>query len=160
MPKLVTLGSDYSGSMIYLGCLENNKVISTASIDITMPEAGIKLLRNTLQSYIKEFNVEKIWVEESWINGARYPRSGIMLARTAAFLEIASYDNNLKIEFVHPLTWRKAVYGKAKPPNPKEVARQYAKELFDFDTKFKKDHNTCEAIMLAHYGALQIQGRS
>lgn len=153
--KPTTLGSDYSGSAVYLGCLQDNKVIATASLDMTHPKTGVGKLREVLAMYKEGYGVEKIWVEESWINGMKFPRSGLMLTRIATFIEVAAYDTELYIEFVHPLTWRKAVYGKAKPANPKEVARRYAKELFDFDTKFKNQHNICEAIMLAQYGAIQ-----
>lgn len=150
--KPVTLGSDYNGSTVYLGLLRDVKVLSTVSVDFTFPKTGIETLRNVLRTFKEEFDIDKIWAEEAWVNGIRFPRSGMMLSRTQAFIEIAAYDNDIEPRFIHPMTWRKDIYGKPRPPNPKEVARKYVRELFGFETKFKNQHDICEAILLAYYG--------
>jgi Holliday junction resolvasome RuvABC endonuclease subunit len=150
-----TLGSDYSGSHIYLGVITEHSVVSVADVDITHPKSGIDALRSTFKDYNLRWGIDKIWAEEAWVNGMRFPKSGIMLSRTSAFIEIAALDTDLQVEFVHPSTWRKTVYGHAKPANPKDVARAYVKQLFDYEIKLKKDHNTAEAILLALYGRIQ-----
>jgi len=152
---LITLGSDYSGSKVFLGLLSDNHVVGTVEIDTTFPKKGVDMLRSIFKEWVDDWNLDKLWAEEAWVNGQRFPKSGMMLSRTAAFLEIAALDSGIHVEFIHPMTWRRTVYGHAKPANPKEAARTYVKELFGWETKFKKDHNTCEAILLAHYGALK-----
>lgn len=151
-----TLGSDYSGSHIYLGLLyDNKKVATTVDIDMTYPKRGADVIRELLNDWYSNYGVNKIWAEEAWVNGMRFPKSGMQLSRMSGFLELIALDSGYKIEFVHPMTWRKTVYGHARPPNPKNIAMTYVKNLFDWQPKFKKDHNLAESILLAHYGALK-----
>lgn len=149
-----TLGSDYNSSTVYLGLLKDKKVLAATSIDMTHPGRGMNMLRQMLHTYSEEYDVDKIWAEAAWVRASRFPKSGLMLSRTAAFIEVAAYDVGIMVEFVNPMTWRKAIYGHAHPANPKEVARAFVKEKFGFETRFKNQHDLCESILIAHYGQL------
>lgn len=150
------IGADYAASAIYLGCLDGNAVKATGIIDVTNIHEGFELLKALLGAYHREYKTSnEIWLEHPWVNGSRFPLSGIKLARTATVLELAALSLGLEPMFVYPLVWRKAVYGKARVEDRKEAARNFVREHFGYDTKFKYQHNTAESILLAHYGNLQ-----
>lgn len=125
---------------------------------------ALRLLHVTLQFYVSHFGADgELWIEGSWVNGSRYPRSGLMMARTASTVESIALRAGLNPHFVHPLTWRKGVYGNGRPANPKTAALKFVKETLHYDLPVmgssgrgsKLDHNYAEAIAIACYGGMQ-----
>lgn len=82
-----------------------------------------------------------------------------MLTRTATVLEVVAAELGLEFNVVHPLSWRKLIYGKAKLPNPKQRALQFVNDNFDYKVQMTApkghtpDHNIAEAICIAYYGS-------
>lgn len=93
-----------------------------------------------------------VWIEEPWINGKVYPRSAVLLTRMATYIELAAIHADYTPHYVHPLTWRKGVYGEGKHKDAKKLALAQVELKFSLVTK---DHNIAEASLIALYGALQ-----
>jgi hypothetical protein len=150
------VGADYNSSYLYIGCIDDNIVRSTATIDVTEPIAGMRVIQKLLESYAREYHILKqVWIEQPWVNGLKYPRSGLMMTRTATILEIAALEIDFKPQYIHPSSWRQKVYGNARPSKDmKEYARQFVLDNFNYVTKHKNEHNICEAILLGYYGNL------
>lgn len=92
----------------------------------------------------------EVIIEEPWINGQVFPRSAVLLTRMATFIEIACLDTNYVPVYVHPLTWRKKVYGSGRPKGDiKKLAMGWVMSEYDFTPQ---DHNYAEAILIASYG--------
>lgn len=151
---MTCFGADLSKRTIYLACVSTDKIHATASLDIvTNPLKGFIAIKNWFMACQMDRNIDKVIIEQPWAN-SRSPRpmSFLDLGRAAAFVEIAALQAGLEPVFVLPSEWRKVVYGKGRPDNAKELARETVKERFDWETRFKKDHNECEAILLGAYG--------
>lgn len=162
--KRGTLGVDYNSGTISLSCVNDPKVLATASLDITNLALSIPVVKRLLQALLGEFTLDnKIWIEQPWVNGKQFPRSGLMMARTAAIIEVIATEIGIEVNFVHPLTWRKELYGNGRPKDPKNTAVKYVEEHFQYKVPTlgktarsqKPDHNLAEAICIAAYGQLQ-----
>lgn len=151
------IGVDYSGSAAYLGHVAGRTVLSTASITVMdSPYSFFHTIQDTLRAWkIASPTLPELWIEAPWIQGNRFPQVALQLVRTCTILELAALECDLEPCFVQPAAWRKRVYGHGRPDDPKQRARDVAKELLGFETKFKNQHNICEGLMLAFYGQLQ-----
>lgn len=149
-----SIGVDFSGSAAYLGVVKGHTVQATVSIRLMdSPYTFFHTIQNWLKTVHEEFATEpKLWIEQPFVAGSRFPQVALQMVRTATILEIAALEADLEPCFVHPNTWRKKVYGHGRPDDLKERARNTARDVFGFDTKHKIDHNICEAILIAHYG--------
>lgn len=156
------IGVDYSGSAAYLGVVKGDKVLATCTIKLAdSPHTFFHVIQDWLKTIHEEHNtLPELWIEDYWINGKVFPKTGQIMARTATILEIAALEASIEPCFVHPGTWRKWVYGNGRPDDLKERARRVAKELFGFDSKFKNQHNMCEALLIAHYGSTHEQSEA
>lgn len=155
LQKTGSFGVDYSSRVVYLALMIEEEIKATLILNIEKePFDAFLKLAEWLRLKGKEHNVDYIYIEQPWVNGKVFPKSGLMLARTAAVVEIASYAADLWPRFVHPLAWRKKVYGNVKPKDRKEYAREFTRSNFGFDTKYKQDHNISEAVCIARYGVL------
>ena len=154
--RAVTIGVDLSKRYLYLACLKNEKVKATASLDIiTDPLKAFQTIIDLLSSYSFDTDAKEVYIEQPWVNNSNpRPMSSLDLGRAAAFIELASLKVGLEPVFVSPTAWRKVVYGNGRPQDVKELARKTVLEKFGYETKWKKDHNICEAILLAFYGQL------
>lgn len=160
------LGVDYSGSEVYIAVANHNKIPHTVKLKLAGSTAAQRLLfwqniGTTLKTLHEEFKCHDIvFIEEPWIAGNHFPKAGQMLTRTATFLEIACIYHHLEPRFVHPMTWRKAIYGTAKPQDPKGTAVGWVKENLDLEVPVmgatgrgkKPNHNFAEAAIIAIYG--------
>lgn len=152
---MTTIGADLSKRTIFLACVSTDKCHATASLDIVdNPLKGFLAIKNLFMAYQREYGpIEKVIIEQPWANShSPRPMSFLDLGRAAAFVEIAALQAGLEPVFVLPSEWRKVVYGTGRPADVKELARETVKERFGWNTKFKKDHNICEAILLASWG--------
>lgn len=111
-------------------------------------------VRDWLLGFPKESIHPELWIEEQFPAG-RNIRAGQKLVRIQAFIEIAALDAGVEPCFVHPGTWRKLVYGNGRPDDPKERARQVAKEILGFEARHKNEHNICEGMLIGYYGHCQ-----
>lgn len=155
-----TIGADLSSTTLYLAVVENTKVLATAKLQITDLASDFNWVRNILRCYRDEYDVWQIHIEAPFVNGAVFPKSGMMLMRSATILECAAVDTNMESIFLHPLTWRKLVYGNGRPKDTKAAALEYLAQHFDFQLPTTKpkggipDHNVAESILIAHAGWL------
>lgn len=151
-----SIGADFSGSAAYIGVVKGHTVLATSSIRLMdSPYTFFHTIQNWLGTVYKEHNTEpKLWIEQPFVAGSRFPQVALKLVRTATILEIAALEAGLEPCFVHPLTWRKKVYGHGRVDDIKERARTTAAELLGFETKHKIDHNICEALLIAYYGSI------
>lgn len=151
---MAKIGADLSKAVIYLGVVENAKAIANCSIKIDEnPYLGFDMLRGAISSYIYEFGVDGLIIEKPWVRSP-FGLTATELMRTATFVELAAYSNNLDPVFVLPNVWRKVVYGANPKGDTKEAAREMAQQLLGYETRFKKEHNVCESLLLALYGEL------
>lgn len=151
------IGVDLSKRYLYLARLEENGVNATASIDIvTNPLKAFHALIDLLKGYGSFYSdTDKVFIEQPWVNNKNpRPMSSLDLGRAAAFIELASLEAGLEPIFVSPTAWRKVVYDNGRPKDVKELARKTVLEKFGYETKYKYEHNICEAILLAYYGKL------
>ena len=160
---MTTIGCDYSSSTLYLACLNNLKVHAIASLNIEDLCHSLDPLKALLHSYHFEYESKReIYIEQPWVNGIRYPRSGLMMMRSATILEVVTIESGLKPVFVHPLTWRKLLFGNGRPSDPKATAVNWVKENCHYDVPVfgktgkghRADHNFAEAIAIAHFGEI------
>lgn len=154
---MTCFGADLSKRTIYLACVSKDKCHATASLDIVdNPLKGFLAIKNLFMAYQKEFGpIEKVIIEQPWANSkSPRPMSFLDLGRAAAFVEIAALQANLEPVFVLPSEWRKVVYGTGRPKDVKELARATVKERLGWETKYKKDHNEAESILLGLYGCM------
>lgn len=161
---MTTTGIDYSGSIVYMATVKDNKVLHISSVVknedtllfMNMLESMLSACRNVYNSQ------EQIYIEQAWVNGAHFPKSGLMLARMEGLIEVAALRSNFKTNFIHPMQWRKKVYGKAQIPTPKESAINLVKKRFNYDVPVMgatgrgktPDHNFAEAILIASAGEM------
>lgn len=159
MPNRTTLGIDYSISTVYLAIVGEGKVWHTASIKV--PSNAYADDRYEFFKHLKTFfddareaycAQEFVYLEKPWVNNSRNSYTGLQMVRMATYIEIALISLKYEPCFVMPDVWRKAVYGKARLPDKKEAARDFVREKFGFETKYKYEHNICESILIAHYG--------
>lgn len=164
-----TIGIDYSATTAYIVCLEDGAVYRHLSL--TSGESlneRLQFFRSVsvvLRSLYKNEKVaEGIWIEEPWVNGRWFPKSGLMLTRMATYLEIAVLQNYFEPKLVHPLTWRKEIFGTARTNG---LAKEKSVEWAEANLKFIvpvmgstgrgkiKDHNFADAACIAAYGSIQ-----
>lgn len=152
-----TIGFDYAAGTAYLGVMDDDKVLFTATIPLQEDvHLFFCLLKDMMKDAIEQYGAEsRVWLEKPWISAKINQYTGLVLMRMSTILEMAIYESGLQPEFVGAMVWRKAIYGSAKVPDKKEAARKYALEHFGFETKFKYEHNTCESLLIARYGELQ-----
>lgn len=151
------LGADYSAGAAYIALVRGKVVLHTATLHVDKdPKSFFFLLVNWLRAIDEEFDVNPdFYLEMPWVRNDNYPHAGVAMMRTATFIEIACYEVGFTPVLASPGTWRKAVYGNGRPKGDlKELARETVREKFGFETKFKNQHNICEAILIAHYGGL------
>ena len=151
------LGADYSASAAYVALVSGNSVLTTATLHVDKDPRGFwLLLKQWLAAIDEEYGPDyHFYIEMPWVRNDHYPHAGVAMMRTATFIEIACYELGFTPILVSPGTWRKAVYGNGHPKEDlKELARRTAEEKFNFPTKYKNQHNICEAILIAHYGGL------
>lgn len=146
---MIYLGVDYSSAYVYLAFLKENKLLRTQIIDLTNLSKAIEILEVMLGA-----EDISMYIEQPWVSSSFFPRSALMLARTAGIIEAIAVRCGIKPTFVLPNVWRKRVYGKARVENRKEAARELALELFGFETERKYQHDMAEATLIAHYGQL------
>lgn len=156
-PQRSSLGADYSGSAAYLGCVSQG--VTLAYKEFRMLDSPYTF-RHAIQDWLAEISVThntwpEFWIEQPFVAGGRFPQVALQLVRTAAFLEAAAQDAGIEPCFVHPLTWRKRVYGNGRPDDTKQRARDGAKELLGFESRYKNQHNQAEGLLIAYYGYLQ-----
>lgn len=151
-----SIAVDYSGSAAYLACVRGREIL--AQEEIQMHDSPytffhhIQLKLTVWNATYKAFS--EFWIEDQ-VPAGRNIIAGLKLVRVKTILELAGLEVGLEPCFAHPGTWRKRVLGNGRPDDPKERARQAAKEFFGFETKFKNQHNICEAMLIAFYGYLQ-----
>lgn len=155
----MNIGFDYSSSTVSLGMADEQKLYRTASFKVKNrddPLVMFKLfdeLKQELLNIRQEFYPSNcVWIEEPWINGRVYPRSAVLLTRMATYIELAAIHADYTPHYVHPLTWRKGIYGPGKHKDAKKLALAQVELKFSLVTK---DHNIAEASLIALYGALQ-----
>lgn len=163
------IGCDYSSAQVYLAVTENDKVLNLGSINTAFGNAddyrrAFALMKAMLWELWASYDtVKKIYIEEPWVNGVQFPRSGMMLMRTATFIEIATIELNLEPVLVHPKSWRKVVYGTGGIKDAKVAAVNLVQSKFDYKLPVmgatgrgkKPDHNFAEAVLISYYGSLQ-----
>lgn len=145
------VGADLSKKFVYLACVQGKK-INTATIDIFEdPLKGLELM----SVFMANVCAKQVFIERPWINNKNpRPLSSMDLGRASAFVEMATLIQKAEPIFVFPSEWRKVVYGTGKPADIKELARRTVLEKFGYETTYKNQHNTCEAILLSYYGSL------
>lgn len=161
------LGFDYSGSAMYCGIVDDtvDHLSATASLklkDNSDPKQCVEFFNNLRRLFSLCADPENdfckdAYIEQPWINGKHFPRSAVLLTRMSTYIELALLEEDFVPRFVHPMTWRSKIYGTSRIKNAKEVAINYVKEKFEYETK---DHNLAEALIIAHYGALINVGTS
>lgn len=161
--KKANIGCDFSATTVYVACANNQKVLGTASINITTMLWGFESLRNIFEAYIKEHEAEiYIYIEQPWVNAARNPKTAMAMMRVATVIELAAWVSGCVPRFVHPLTWRKELYGSGQTLNSKEYAVDWTKINLGYEPppigktiRSKPDHNFAEAACIAVYGSRQ-----
>lgn len=150
------VGVDYAGAAAYLACTQDREVLASQELRI-----GDRLysffhdLQDTLLLWKAEYNlIPELWIEDQMPVG-RNIGAGQQLAAMKRTLELAGLEVDLEPCFVHPGTWRKLVYGNGRPYDPKEHAREMAKEIFGYEARHKNQHNICEGMLISRYGWLQ-----
>lgn len=158
------LGCDYSSRVIYLGHVQGKKVEHTSSISIEGEQEpakrGFYLLKGILNTLA--YTVGDIYIERPIVN-AKFtsPLTGMMLTRTATFVEIAAIEVGMKVHFIPISTWRKIIFGTNRLDHPKDAAVEFVKRELNFEVptmgvrKIQPDHNFAEAICIAYAGYLQ-----
>jgi hypothetical protein len=151
-----SIGVDYSGSVAYLGVVKNDRVLATSTINLgDSPYTFFHTIKAWLKTIYEEHDTNpELWIEQPFVVGTRFPQVALKLVRTATILELAALEAGIEPCFVHPGTWRKKVYGNGRPDDLKQRARDTAKKLFSFETKYKNQHNICEGLLIAHYGQI------
>ena len=157
---MTSVGADYSSKAVYLASVSDKIVLRTSTIEIQ--NNNIELFLRELEDELRNFhwmhNNKYIWIEQPWVETLLRPMSGLQLARMATYIEVVAIRMARLIpQFVHPGTWRKEIYGNGRPKDAKELARQFVDDKFNFKTKYKYEHNICEAILISHYGNLQAE---
>lgn len=163
--KPTTIGVDFSSTTVYLACANNQKVLATASINIESLAWAFPMLKNILHTYHEDNKTNKVvYVEQPWVNAARNPKTAMQMMRTATIIELAIVESYLLSEFVHPMTWRKELYGSAKTLNSKEYAVDWVKINLGYEPppigktkRSRPDHNFAEAVCIAIYGSMKIK---
>lgn len=157
-----TVGIDYSASQVFFAVFRDDQVLFHTEFELPLSSSRDAKwlyfldLKNAFEKAHWAFNIDrKVYIEEPWVRWNKRPLSGLQLMRTATYLEIAALQAYCEPVFVNPGTWRKAVYGTGRPDDAKELARRTVLDRFGFETKFKYQHNICEAILIAYYGNLQ-----
>lgn len=153
---MITIGADLSKKVIFLAALKDEEIISTASINIyDNPWLGFLTIQRYLRTLAEEYKAEHIYIEQPYANfHSPRPMSFLDLGRACAFVEIAAYESGVNPHFIGNTVWRKEIYGKGRVADAKEYARKFVLDKFGFETRFKNEHNKCEAILLAYYGIL------
>ncbi len=150
-----SIGADFSASAVYLAAVTGQKLMAQNELKLMDSPWSF---RNNVREWLLQFPTGSIypelWIEEQFPS-ARNIKVGQKLVRVQAFIEIAALDAGVEPCFVHPLTWRKLVYGNGRPDDPKERARSVAKEILGFEARHKIQHNICEGMLIAYYGHLQ-----
>lgn len=163
-----TIGFDYSSQGVYLGVVDNGRVLGRASLFSPYqaePEQRQRFYMNLCTMIVELHRAhkceDKIYIEKPWVNGARFPLSGLMLCRTATYIEVATLQVNLEPVLVNPGTWRGIIYGHKKQKNTKQAALDFVSKELNYELLpvmgssgrgKKPDHNIAEAILIAHYG--------
>lgn len=151
-----SIGVDYSASAVYLGVVNKDTVL--VSEELRMSDNPWGFYQNLI-AFLQTFSELHESSPELWIEDQMpIPRNiggGQKLYRMRTFLELAAMQANLEPCFIHPGTWRKAIYGNGRPEDLKETSRRVAKEIYGFETKFKNQHNQCEGILIGRYGWIQ-----
>lgn len=152
---MIGVGADLSKRFVYVGCVDEKKFRNTGTIEILDDaHGGFLLLKKMFEEYVAA-GATYIWIEQPWARNANArPLSSLELGRTSGIVEIAAHEAGLIPHFVNPGSWRLKVFGYGRPADPKETARQFARDELGFETKHKKDHNLAESLCLAYYGIM------
>lgn len=165
------IGCDYSATCIYLAQTGINpygsvEVRNTAKVLIG--EEGAERLNSfvILRKLLNSLEDKKIYIEKPLVN-AKFmsPVTGMMMTRTATFVEIAAMLEGIQTEFIQVQTWRKIIYGKGNPPEAKQAAVNYVRDVLSYEVpsmgirKLQPDHNYAEAVCIAVAG-LRLQAVS
>lgn len=151
------VGFDYSSSAAYFGIVSDNKVLAYGKIAVKDYHDTVEcynlflMLKDLFRGMINMHQIDPdVFIEQPWINGKVFPRSAVLLTRMATYIEIAALSVGLHPIFVHPLTWRKKIYGNGRPKGDvKKLALATVDKEFNF---IPKDHNYAEAILISQYG--------
>lgn len=164
-------GFDYSGKIAYYAVVDKVSVKTSGSLEMPSTADPTELLGffNKLEDLIEtlddEYHLPYIWIEQPWVNGMKFPKSGMMLMRMATFLEIAALEATTPPVTVHPGTWRKKVFGNGRPADTKKAALAYCENVLEYEVPTfgktarakAKDHNFADAACIAQYGYLMQQ---
>lgn len=157
-----TVGIDYSASQVFFAVFSDEQVLYDTEFELKLNSSAHDMnlyflqLKNAFEKACYIYGVDRrVYIEKPWVRWNHRPLSGLQLTRTATYLEIAALQAYCEPVFVDPGVWRKAVYGNGRPDDAKELARRTVLDRFGFETKFKYQHNICEAILIAYYGNLQ-----
>lgn len=166
-PWRTVAGCDYSSKCVYLARVNKQRVEGISSIllppEVEGRRTSYRILCSLLVGYheiVEEHPIDKIWIEQPWVSAKFYPLSGLMMARSATYVETAAMLAGLEIGFMEPRTWRKVLFGTGAPKNPKEAAVKFVQEKFDYELptlgirKPVPDHNFAEAICIAYAGLI------
>lgn len=158
-----SIGVDYSSQVLYLACVDNSKVHSVSSIELTNTLWAFQALKTLLEHFRTSYNAEnRVCIEKPWVSGMMRPKIGLMMTRSATIMELAALEAGFEPCFVLPPVWRKEVYGSAKFSDQKAQAVQYVEARFDYKLPVMgktgrgkiPDHNFAEAVCIAAWGQL------
>lgn len=130
------------GKYIESGVIDKHKIDDTAQ---RIAEMGLALC-----SKIKELHPDLVIAED--IQNQSNVKSVISLARLQGCLVLYCASKGIKLEFLHPTQWRKALEykqgSKIKRAELKQQSADYVKEHFGFDN-FSEDRNEAICIGVA-----------
>lgn len=154
---MISAGADYNSASACLAVLKDKKVqycFTSHDMDKGDHDFLWQALKSTMESMKQEYGITHIYLEDNFVSSRQRIYSGLQLTRMSAYIETAAFAVDIIPVMVMAQSWRKVVYGQGRPQDKKELARFFVKNEFGYETRFKYEHNMCEAICLAHYGNL------
>jgi hypothetical protein len=148
-----------------LGRVRGGKIEQASRVWLGETEEERVVGFNMLRSLFQLAQARDVYIERPLVN-AKFtsPLTGMMMTRSATYIEIAAMMEGVSVHFLPVQTWRKTIFGSSRLEHPKDAAVNYVRllgyQLPDMGVRKKQpDHNYAEAICIAMAGyILQEEG--